>query len=211
MISLIKSELISKKQKERIDKAHYQCLYLLDKTLIENGAEIKLTGSTLNIYTVMIKNLTITCDCPDIYQCNKYNLYCKHICFVICMIGKVYCDEIFINKKLKEQDKNSIIFKLFNNLFDDPNIVCDMLLEKYNILKLKLTTNNNIIEPRNKDQECSICYNKLNEDIYTCSMCSNATHNICLDIWLQKNKTCIFCRNIIEKNVKHCKYLNISK
>ena len=211
MISLIKSDLISKKQKERIYKAHYQSLYLLEKNLTENGAEIKLTGSTLNIYTIMINNLSMTCDCPDIYQCNKHNLYCKHICFVICMIGKIYSNEIFINKKIKEEDKNSIIFKLFNNLFDDPNIICDMLLEKYNILKLKLTTNNNISDPRNKDEDCAICYTKLDSDTYTCNMCSNATHNTWLDIWLQTNKTCIFCRNIIKKNLKSSKYLNISK
>lgn len=209
MISLINSDLISKHQKERINKAHYQSLYLLEKKLIENGFEIKLTGSTLNIYTVMITNLDITCNCPDIYQCNKYNLYCKHICFVICMIGKIYSQEIFINKNLKEEDKNIIISKLLNNLFDDANILCDMLLEKYNLLKFKLNTP---IEPKNKNEECAICYNILDTNIYICNVCSNATHITCLDIWLKKNNSCIFCRtNINITNLKKSKYLNISK
>jgi uncharacterized Zn finger protein len=206
MISLIKSDLISKKQKERINKSHYQCLYLLEKNLTDKSIEIKLTGSTLNIYTITINDLNITCDCPDIYECNKYNLYCKHICFVICMIGKIYSTDIFINKKLKEEDKYIIISKLFN-IFDDPTIVCHMLLEKYNILKLKM----NLTEARNKDEECSICYNKLGADLYTCNICSNAIHNTCLDIWIKTNNTCIFCRNTIEKNLKKSKYLNISK
>jgi uncharacterized Zn finger protein len=203
MISLIKSDLISKKQKERINKAHYQCLYLLEKNLTEKSIEIKLTGSTLNIYTITINDLNITCDCPDIYQCNKYNLYCKHICFVICMIGKIYSTDIFMNKKLKEEDKYIIISKLFN-IFDDPNIVCHMLLEKYNILKLKMKPS----EARNKEEECSICYNKLDTDLYTCNVCSNAIHNTCMDIWIKTNNTCVFCRNTIEKESK---YLNISK
>ena len=152
MISLIKSHLILQKQKDRINKAHYQSLYLLEKNLTENSTELKLTGSTLNIYTIMINNLDITCDCPDIYECNKYNLYCKHICFVICMIGKLYIEEIFINKKIKQEHKITIIFKLFNNIFYDPNIFSDMLSEKYSILKFKLLTEqNNIIEERNKD------------------------------------------------------------
>jgi len=170
MISLIKSDLISKKQKERINKSHYQCLYLLEKNLTDKSIEIKLTGSTLNIYTITINDLNITCDCPDIYECNKYNLYCKHICFVICMIGKIYSKDIFMNKKLKEEDKYIIISKLFN-IFDDPTIVCHMLLEKYNTLKLKINTTNNIDQARNKDEECSICYNKLGADLYTCNIC----------------------------------------
>jgi uncharacterized Zn finger protein len=207
MINLLKSDLISKKQKERINKAHYQCLYLLEKNLTDKSIEIKLTGSTLNIYTITINDLNITCDCPDIYQCNKYNLYCKHICFVICMIGKIYCTDIFMNKKLKEEDKYVIISKLFN-IFDDPDpdpdIVFHMLLEKYNILKLKMTPT----EARNKEEECSICYNKLDTDLYTCHICSNAIHNTCLDIWIKTNNICIFCRNTVEKESK---YLNISK
>ena len=206
MISLIKSHLILQKQKDRINKAHYQSLYLLEKNLTENSTELKLTGSTLNIYTIMINNLDITCDCPDIYECNKYNLYCKHICFVICMIGKLYIEEIFINKKIKQEHKITIIFKLFNNIFYDPNIFSDMLSEKYSILKFKLLTEqNNIIEARNKDEDCSICYNKLDVNIYTCITCSNAIHNSCLEIWLKKNNTCIFCRNIIEKKLTNNK------
>ena len=127
------------------------------------------------------------------------------------MIGKIYCTDIFINKKLKEEDKYVISSKLFN-IFDNPNIVCHMLLQKYNILKLKINaTTNNISEARNKEEECSICYNKLDTDLYTCHICSNAIHNTCLDIWIKTNNTCIFCRNTVENNLKKSKYLNISK
>lgn len=212
---LLKSNLISHKQKDRINKAHYQSLYLLEKIFVNNEITLTITGSTLNIYTVKIKDLNITCDCPDIYQCNKYHLYCKHVCFVICMIGKLYDEEIFINKNFNNNNKISIIYNLFSNNSEDPNIECELLKEKYLLLKFNLDKKDNIIaDPRNKHDECSVCYNKLDDDIFTCNNCLNAIHTICLNIWLKKNNTCVFCRSNIKIDIldkKNSKYLNISK
>ena len=214
MNTLLKSNLISDKQKDRISKAHYQSLYLLEKNLVNNEISLTITGSTLNIYTIKIKDLNISCDCPDIYQCNKYDLYCKHICFVICMIGKSYEEETFINKNFNNNNKVRIIYKLFGSNTDDPNIECKLLKDKYLLLKSNLNKKDNIVnEPRNKDEDCSVCYNKLDDDIFTCSKCLNATHTICLNIWLKKNNTCVFCRNNIKLDIvdkKKSKYLNIS-
>lgn len=212
---LLKSNLISEKQKDRINKAHYQSLYLLEKFSVNNEITLTLTGSTLNIYTVKIKDLNITCDCPDIYQCNKYHLYCKHICFVICMIGKLYDEEIFINRNFTNDNKLNISYKLFSNYSENFNIECELLKEKYLMLKYEMIKKNNIIiETRNKHEDCSICYNKLDHDIFTCTNCLNAIHTTCLSMWLKKNNTCVFCRNNIKidnLDKKNCKYLNISK
>ena len=211
MISLLTSNLLCEKQKNRISKSSYQSMYLLEKTLTNSGVELKISGSTLNVYTVIIDDLNITCDCPDIYECNKHKLYCKHICFVISMIGKLYNVEIFLNKKLKIEEKVFIILRLFN-ISNDPDIINDMLIKKYNNLKLKLLLQTNNIEPRNKCEDCVVCFNTMKDNFYTCNICSNAIHNDCLEIWLQKNKTCVFCRNTIEKNLKvKDTYLNISK
>jgi hypothetical protein len=215
MNNLLKSNIISDKQKDRINKAHYQSLYLVEKFSDNNEITLKLTGSTLNIYTVTIKDLDIKCDCPDIYQCNKHNLYCKHICFVICMIGKLYIEEIFINKNFTNDNKLKIFSRLFNYLVEtDSDIECKFLKEKYLLLKSDFEKKNNlVIDTRNKDEECSICYNKLDSEIFTCNNCLNAIHTTCLSLWLKKNNTCVFCRHNIKTDslYKNTRYLNISK
>ena len=113
MNSLLKTILISSEQKTRISKCHYQSIYLLEKTKTYDSIILKVSGSTLNVYTVTIKDLVITCDCPDSYHMHEI-IFCKHICFVICVIGKIYDDNIFIKGRLTEDEKMDIIFILFN-------------------------------------------------------------------------------------------------
>ena len=92
MNNLFESNLLSTQQKDKINKGLYQSLYVLEKIVTDSGdMEFKMTGSTLNIYTVKIINLDITCDCPD----TDSDTYCKHICFIICAVGKLTSENIF--------------------------------------------------------------------------------------------------------------------
>ena len=100
MNELLKSDKICLNQKSRITKAQYQCFYLLHTEYTEEEVNLKITGSTLNVYTVKIKNNMIKCDCPDKFNCYSKKIYCKHVCFVICLIGKIYTEDIFVNKIL---------------------------------------------------------------------------------------------------------------
>ena len=53
----------------------------------------KICGSTKNIYTVELKNHTITCDCPDyVSGCAKYQVICKHCCFVLFKVLRLLDD-----------------------------------------------------------------------------------------------------------------------
>lgn len=206
------SPLISTEQKNRISKSHYQSIYLLEKTINNKDSIIlKLTGSTLNIYTITINNLNITCNCPD--SNIKYKeLFCKHICFVICVIGKTYFIDTFVTKKLFEEQKMDIIF----NITIDKTIVSTYLTEKYLDIKYKAINDskNKDLEIRNITDECVICFNNMENEnqIYTCKNCFNAIHKECLKIWMREKNTCVFCRNYINFCIpKNNVYLNISK
>ena len=209
---LLKSTIISTLQKSRISKCHYQSIYLLEKTNTYNSIILKISGSTLNIYTVTIEGLDIRCDCPDSHNKSEI-LFCKHICFVICIVGKIYDNNIFVSRKLNEEDKSYIIFRIFNAA-KDTNFLCDFLKEKYSNLKYKMIDEGNIsANTRNIEDDCTICYNHMKEtDVYTCSECLNSVHKECLKIWLKENNICIFCRSYIDlKITKNNSYLNISK
>lgn len=212
MNSLMYSTLIHKEQKNRISKSHYQTIYLLE-TIINNKDHIifKLTGSTLNVYTIIIDNLNILCDCPD--SDNKHDkLFCKHICFVICVIGNIYSIDTFVSKKLTKDQKTDIIF----NITKDTTIASKFLSEKYLNMKFKLINDskNKNLETRNIKDDCTICFNIMEnkEDIYTCKNCFNAVHKECLKMWMREKNTCIFCRNYVNLcTPENNRYLNISK
>ena len=126
----LKSNKISEFQKVRINKSMYQSIYLLDVKYIDSIVELTITGSTLNIYTVKIIDLNIYCNCPDI----KFtSCFCKHICFVLCIIGKLYNENLFIIKKLCPIEKENILL-ILRNIHKDPqpDIINSMLIEKYN-------------------------------------------------------------------------------
>jgi uncharacterized Zn finger protein len=198
MNNLLKSNKISEFQKVRINKSMYQSIYLLDVKYIDSIVELTITGSTLNIYTVKIIDLNIYCNCPDI----KFtSCFCKHICFVLCIIGKLYNENLFIIKKLCPIEKENILL-ILRNIHKDPqpDIINSMLIEKYNKI--------NFI-PRNLEDECPICYIsfKKEDKLYSCVKCLNCVHKECMKMWLKNKKNCVFCRS----EIIDIEYDNIAK
>jgi len=164
MDSLLNSKYISKNQIDRIRKSMYQCFFLL-KSIFTNDdkeCEIRLTGSTLNVYKITIKDCIFNCDCPDFIYSDRNNMYCKHICFVICYIGKIRDEQLFIKRALTEENKKQIFSRLTSiNVIDnnDDNIICKTLTDKYNSIN---DNESSVIDPRNIDDDCAICFLPLN-------------------------------------------------
>ena len=79
MNNLFNSKSIQYCQKNRIKKCSYESLYLLETIFTNNLITLKITGSTLNVYTITILDGNITCNCPDSM---KMKYFCKHICLL---------------------------------------------------------------------------------------------------------------------------------
>lgn len=217
MDELLKNNLISSSQKSLISKCGYQLLYLLKTEFTGTGFVLKITGSTLNVYTIHLDNDVLTCDCPDFICCKKNSMFCKHVCFTICYIGKIHKADVFINLKLDAYSKYILLLRLMcNDYYKDGHIFSKKLADKYNLVlkAIYLNKHNRNIQVRNLDTECVICYNDLDNDIYVCRYCNNCIHTGCLKKWLEYNSICVFCRGtIIPKDLrfKHENgYINIS-
>ena len=204
MLVLKKSNLISLEQKRRINRSSYECLYLLESIITGHSFILKIIGSTLNVYTIKLVDNILSCNCMDKLK----NIYCKHICFVICSIGKIYDEETFNRNSLSDKEVQSIYKRINNNCDNDPNIIWKYIIDKYNIIK---NTENKFDkkESININSECSICYDNLNNDdnLAKCPYCKNAFHISCIEKWIKINKTCVLCRNNIWKEFN--KYLNL--
>jgi len=212
MQSLLDSNNINFKQKNRILKSGYQCIYLVDVEFIDHELILKLTGSTLNIYTVKLKNNKLKCNCQDSFYCMINKLYCKHLCFVIIKIGQLFDEDIFYRDVLNNSESFKIYLRTIQ--INDSDIVCEYLIQKYKDkknLELKISENFNKNDGNNLLNECPICYECLKDNLVKCPKCSNCIHRVCAENWLKYNKSCVFCRSEIWNEYKYVKdYLNIS-
>jgi hypothetical protein len=96
MLTLLNSRKLSFGQLKRLEKCWEEFYYIIDKFLDKDELCLKITGSKLNVYTVKCgKDLKIDCDCPDFLNYKGNNIYCKHICFVICIVGKIFKNDVF--------------------------------------------------------------------------------------------------------------------
>ena len=205
-------------QKIRIKKSMYQNFYLLHTVFNETGFDLKVTGSTLNVYTVRLSETLFKCDCKDFDYCNIHDIYCKHICFVICYIGKLRDEKIFTDRVINSNQIRHLSQRLQMECYNDPNIVNNMLINRFQTLTKSLNEPADRFKPVDNppnfhDNDCVICCLSLTfENILRCPDCLKIIHKSCMKEWLTRSETCPFCRSKIwnECFKDSSGYLNIS-
>lgn len=226
IVTLLKSSNIFSDQKTRIKRARDESFYLIKKNIVDDQIILKITGTTLNIYTITIeKGQPITCDCIDsCTRCHDYGLFCKHACFVYLKIGRIKDDSLFIKKKLLVKHYNTLKQRL-NNCWEDTEIVNKELINKFDRIIKGDETSYELLEifkpigMRNIEDDCPVCFNSLKEgDTKKCPKCENGVHLECVKRWLLNHNNCVYCRDDIWELMKKKKnntndedgYLNIS-
>ena len=205
MNNLLKSTKINKYQLDRIIKSCYQPLYILDIRCTYGNTELVLSGSTLNLYTILITDTNIICDCNEKKFNSEINIFCKHICFIICCLSKIYNELVFINKKISNFELELIKEKIkLIDINTDTEVTSKFLFQKFK--SINCVRNDSLFKPKKNiklDDDCSICFKKFeNEKVVLCPECKNIVHEECMDKWIIKNCTCIFCRSDIWKKYK---------
>jgi hypothetical protein len=80
-------------QNKRYIKSKKESYEILDILNLEEEYIFYILSKTLNIYSVSInkENNEINCDCPDSKDfCLKYDCICKHSCYILFNVLKVY-------------------------------------------------------------------------------------------------------------------------
>lgn len=133
------------------------------------------------------------CSCADHkFNSTKKNIVCKHICFLICKIGKFLKPDVFTNKKLSDEDLAGLLAKLQSS----GDIWKDQTIAKI-LDKITLDTFKQFLKAI--DDCCPVCFNDLTDadkpDLLACPTCKNYIHSECADIWLEQRACCALCKS----------------
>lgn len=227
---------MNQQQIKRYNKIFEDPLYLIDFKINNdnNNLEFHISGSTKNIYTVKLSHEHTDCDCPDNRSwAKKFKVVCKHTCFVLFKVVKLFKvndstvltseqnpTNYFNTLKLSIDEYNYIKNFLDKKLISS-DVVNQSLLDKFKQLstckndpKELFKHSKKLLEP---EDDCPICYDSLGNDtnlLLSCPDCQNYVHTVCVEKWLQYNKSCVYCRsetwNKIDKDTKNSKYINLA-
>jgi len=145
---------------------------------------------------------SLWCSCSDHkFHSIKHNKVCKHICFIVCKVAKMYDPAYFESKQLSEEQFNKLMEKATNlNTFKDITI-CRVP----DTVTIELFQDKS--KPISHEDTCPICYDDLNEETFSntclsCPSCHNYVHKDCMHVWLERKDNCVYCRNDIWKKYK---------
>ncbi len=215
-------QITNSNQVRRLNRLFNEEFYLLsfskDDTSSNKYGKFNIAGSTKNVYTInWYKDNSFFCDCPDQKSyCQKLNCVCKHVCFIVCRIGKMYDHNFFKNKKLSNTQADLLLQRLEH--FDiDPNAIdTDLACKFAKLLNDSTETKKSFNNGRTiiDDDECPICYDNLKggKELLACPTCKQWVHKKCINKWLETKDTCVYCRSDVWKSLhdKDDNYLNLN-
>jgi hypothetical protein len=149
------------------------------------------------------------CNCPDHkFNSTKKNMCCKHICFLVTRVGRILDPVFFESKRLTVEQHAA-----FAGVIRDAAVFADGSRERERIAARRAATAEAaaiaampreevraVFEVQRKpvvlEDMCPICYDAMDSSVnLNCPTCSNNVHRECMEVWLERNSTCVFCRS----------------
>ena len=166
-------------------------MYLADMTIKDEDMCIYVLGSKRNNkrerYTVNLSKRRFTCTCSDYkYRAEKLGIVCKHICFLVCKVARILSVSFIDSKTLTNDEYNMFLDVINSNiLWQNESISLKSINNKFKVFNIS-----------REDTLCPICFDAINKnDSVSCPKCKNCIHEECMNVWLEANKTCVFCRS----------------
>ncbi|EGG02124.1 uncharacterized protein MELLADRAFT_91661 [Melampsora larici-populina 98AG31] len=195
------------KVQERIWRAIYQDMYILDHATVVSAShkEFAVSGTTYYVFKVIINQLP-SCTCPDW----RKGYICKHILFVFIKVLKVpLVSPWFYQKALLTKEVERIFSKAPEIKYPvDP--IARRLWNAYAAKKRESQTNDSEEVPSQRrpieeGDECPICYENLPCNstqglVFCVKGCGKGLHEHCVQDYVKtlrndgKKVICVYCR-----------------
>lgn len=169
-------------------------LYLFDYKRAQDENDdvvIKVLGSKRrNIrsqYSIKLSKRSFTCSCSDFtYRALKLGIVCKHICFLVFRVAKLFSMSFIETKVLSKEEHRRFITALDNNIvWQNTELSAKALNSKFRHFSKD-----------DDDCSCPICFDPVNNhNSVACPDCKNYIHENCMMVWLESFSTCVYCRS----------------
>ena len=172
-------------------------LYLFDYSKEDRKVYILGSRNSKGRETYVVKiddKHSLTCTCKDFqFRSKKLGIVCKHITFLVCKVGYILDPNYFITKKLTDKQNAHLI-----NILES-NVIWKNRHFSVKDVNKEFQINDNNFE---SNELCPVCYDSYGDIQLNicCPQCKNYIHKRCMDIWLETNKNCVYCRSYSWKN-----------
>lgn len=140
---------------------------------------------------------SFSCSCADFkFKCIRAKTVCKHIIYMVSRVANI-CESSFYETRILSESQRQ---RFMEKLMTVPTI-CEKQKE---LLKGTNIVFNKEWKPFDARELCSICFDEMGEkkSWVTCPMCTNYMHKECMEVWLEKQQTCVLCRSDCWKKYK---------
>ncbi len=136
------------------------------------------------------------CSCPDHkFNATRKNIVCKHIAFLVTRVGRFFSPEFFETKQLSTDQYSRMLEIIESSAVFQDNTLCRTVPTT-----ASTSVPSKFLErkkPIGAEDVCPICYDNLVEEsiTVTCPACENNLHKECMEVWLERHDTCVYCRS----------------
>jgi hypothetical protein len=148
-----------------------------------------------------VASKSFECSCKDYkLHANKQKKVCKHICFIVCKFARIMDPHFFETKMLTREQFEHIVqsarlLESDRSVFQKQETFSDCFMDLSGSVISKFTI---LIKPIMETDTCPICFDNFGSDqslFVNCPDCHNVIHKQCINVWLEKKSTCVFCRS----------------
>jgi hypothetical protein len=146
---------------------------------------------------------TFWCSCPDHkFNSQKKSMVCKHICFIVCRFGQIYDLTYFNTKQLTGVNYTKIKEKAQTGIFVAVPLEAVGEASGTTTQQQRETIFTKLTKVIEADDSCPICFDEMimsttTMKIICCPECHNNMHKECMEVWLERNTNCVYCRSNI--------------
>ncbi len=151
------------------------------------------------------------CNCPDHkFNSARKNMVCKHICFLITKVGRIMDPAFFgEHSHMFTREQQELFRQAVGNaaIFADGARERERLAARQSSFPTPASSSSSSSmdrraqfmetrRPVGAEDACPICYDEMGDTAcLNCPTCSNNVHRACMEVWLERNRTCVFCRS----------------
>jgi hypothetical protein len=154
------------------------------------------------------------CSCPDHkFNSGKKNMVCKHICFLVCRVGRIFDPAFFATKQFTEEQfagfkdrvSQAVIFSAVGSAAAvAAAAAAEPTAPPVSPPRATNSRFRNITRALTNEDMCPICYDCAGDvgGLVACPECTNVMHKECMEVWLERNQRCVYCRSDVWRHYR---------